>query len=346
GMRASLILDGAIPGFLRHPLSQASSEVINKCIREEVLEIQKAHQEGLSSNAYLVFIREEESSNLPMTDEFKRGDFIICFSEVYEQVRIQADSNPYIRTLLSALALSKEGILRIQKIHDSVVFIRDDGRIVYPLFPKVGVATAFISDRINEELIKPLLNWYEILSKDKEFERASRLLVSSLHDENDKSRSFLAAWNALEILVNKSFEFYESYFFQEIEKNYLPNVLPQFIDLIRNVTKKSNKENYPWDKHENLFVLRQNCKSIRSEMKGKYNLSFKFALIASSLSWETAEESYKEFMQAKNERDNLAHGKDIVEEGLPVKTVQKLFCKYLQLHLNRLQASRPKELES
>lgn len=81
-------------------------------------------------------------------------------------------------------------------------------------------------------------------------------------------------------------------------------------------------------------MLIQSSTSIRDDMKGnKYGISHKFTLIASWLSLEAAEEDIKEFMRAKKERDKLSHGQDLVEADLPVKEVQKLVRKYLQLHL-------------
>jgi hypothetical protein len=44
---------------------------------------------------------------------------------------------------------------------------------------------------------------------DHDLERVNRLLVSSLQSERDTMRSFLDAWTAMEILINKTFKSYE-----------------------------------------------------------------------------------------------------------------------------------------
>ena len=44
---------------------------------------------------------------------------------------------------------------------------------------------------------------------DHDLERVNRLLVSSLQSERDTMRSFLDAWTAMEILINKTFKLYE-----------------------------------------------------------------------------------------------------------------------------------------
>ena len=68
-------------------------------------------------------------------------------------------------------------------------------------------------------------------------------------------------------------------------------------------------------------------------MSSKYRLSDKFALIASLLSPESADEDVEQFKQAKNDRDKLLHGQDVHEASLPVQIVQELARKYLRIHL-------------
>jgi hypothetical protein len=59
----------------------------------------------------------------------------------------------------------------------------------------------------------------------------------------------------------------------------------------------------------------------------------KFALIASLLSPESADEDVGQFRQAKEDRDRLLPGQDVSEASLPVQTVQELVRKYLRIHL-------------
>jgi hypothetical protein len=87
------------------------------------------------------------------------------------------------------------------------------------------------------------------------------------------------------------------------------------------------------DNGEHPESRRQYLRRVRSVMSSKYRLSDKFALIASLLSPESADEDVEQFKQAKNDRDKLLHGQDVHEASLPVQIVQELARKYLRIHL-------------
>ncbi|MEM9948699.1 MAG: hypothetical protein AAF810_21915 [Cyanobacteria bacterium P01_D01_bin.36] len=216
------------------------------------------------------------------------------------------------------------------KASSSLVFFRDDGKPVYS-FTSSGSLKFHASHSITPEIVKSIEDWYQILIADQDLTQIKRLLVSSLQIEGDKLRSFLSAWTALEIFINKTFKGqYEKAFFEQLEDDSVPAVLPSFIERIFKITK----DNYGWDRADRLDVLKSNLKPIRSYMnKGRYKIADKFSLIASLLSLETAEADLKNFKHIKKKRDRLFHGEDVNEDILPVEMAQSLLRKYLVHHL-------------
>ena len=116
-------------------------------------------------------------------------------------------------------------------------------------------------------------------------------------------RSFLAAWTALEIFVNKVFGDYEDRLFGELTEGP-----------------------YPEARREHLARMRE-------VMKDKYRLADKFAIIICQLCPNDADQDLAAFRKAKELRDDLSHGTEVTEPALPVAIVQGLIRKYLRLHL-------------
>ena len=127
-----------------------------------------------------------------------------------------------------------------------------------------------------------------------------------MQSEGDILRSFLAAWTALEIFVSKVFAEYESRIFQELNEGDYPDVRRQYLQRIQEV------------------------------MKDKYTLANRFSVVSCQLCPSDADTDIKIFTTAKNMRDKLSHGQDVLEAALPVAEVQNLARKYLRLHLQSI----------
>jgi hypothetical protein len=112
-------------------------------------------------------------------------------------------------------------------------------------------------------------------------------LTSSLEKEEDQLRAFLAAWNALEIFINKVFSHYEQGLFKELKDGKPQLSWKQYLDRVQDV------------------------------MRDKYRLADRFALVAFQLSPDDADNDYREFIEAKKRRDDLSHGQDVNETSLP-----------------------------
>jgi hypothetical protein len=122
---------------------------------------------------------------------------------------------------------------------------------------------------------------------------------------DDRYRAFVDGWTALEIFVNKAFQWYEKRFAAKLEQE-LPSA-KRYLERIRVV------------------------------MKDKYRLADKFAIIAGELNTESSgEEDIKLFQAVKSTRDRLLHGEQVSDSQLPSLQLQQLLEKYLDLHISKL----------
>lgn len=262
----------------------------------------KESRRRLGTGLYFVFEREGNVDEFTPSHEREVEDYVVCFDAPTDEKPILAVSKLQIRAALTALIIAADSVLGFKKISDSIIYFRENGKPVYsPCFSMSS--TIYTSHPITTEVVESVEDWYQRVVSDQALERVYQLLISSLANENDTLRSFLSAWAALEIFINKTFSLYEERLFQNL-----------------------NDGKY-------LNVERQYLKHVRSVMKGKYPLVAKFVLITSQLCSKSADEDLKEFKKAKEERDKLSHGQDIVEADLPVQLVQNLVRKYLQLYL-------------
>jgi hypothetical protein len=242
----------------------------------------------------------EEVSPPSNTEETQ--EFVVWLDGAQKEPLRQA-SEAQIRAALTALTLAAESASEIDTVSDTVVLFRSDGKPIYSFTTSV-TATATVLRALPPGASDSVSGWYQTLVPDQELKRVSRLLASSLQTAGDKLRSFLAAYTAMEIFINKTFKkTYEEQFFRELNEGNYPEARRRYLERIRRV------------------------------MKDKYSLVDKFALISSQLCAENADEDVRQLREAKTYRDKLSHGEEIDEAGLPVRTVQELTRKYLRLHL-------------
>ena len=132
---------------------------------------------------------------------------------------------------MTASAFSTDQLLRYKKVTDFVVFFREDGKPIYSYEPKVS-GNISVSTTIREKEVEKAGKWYLLLREDQSLERPVNLFVASLQTEDNNFRSFLSAWSALEIFVNKTFSLYENILFQKLNEGNHPAVRKQYLDRI------------------------------------------------------------------------------------------------------------------
>jgi len=270
-------------------------------LADEIKEIQKSRKQSFGTGLYLVCLTEGSVDKFEPSCSRETDDFMIYIDEVLKE-SINLVFEPHVFDVLSALVISTDSVLAFVKVSSSLTFFRDDDKPVYS-HAFTGSLTPYIPRTLTPDMIKSVGDWYKIMISTPDLDRVKKLLVASLQNEGDKMRSFLSAWTALEVFINKTFTSYEKQFFKELSNGKYPSVQNQYLERIQIV------------------------------MKDKYRLVDKFSLITSLLSPKSADEDMKFFKTAKDKRDKLSHGQDLVEAALPVEEVQKLARKYLQLHL-------------
>ncbi len=281
---------------------QPGSANFDERLTRELEEIGESRKGKFGAGPYLVLTREDEVDALPPDHTLETEDFVIWLDGAPTELLCQA-SKPRIHAALTALVLGAENVSGIDKISDAVIFFRSDGKPIYSYTASLSAATLSVAQAITAEAIQWVSGWHQTLARHHDLDRVNHLLVSSLQSEADTMRSFLDAWTAMEILINKTFSSYEERFFHELNEISYSDARQHYLERIRNV------------------------------MKDKYRLVDKFALIASQLCPENADEDVRQLKQAKDNRDDLLHGQDIDEASLPVRTVQELARRYLRLHL-------------
>jgi hypothetical protein len=289
--------------WLNSLFGQPELEVSSERITEELEKIRESRKSQFGTGPYLGFVREgeiEDFSSAEFVKDFE--DFLVYLNGPPRELLRQA-SRSYVRAALGAMSITMGDVHGIKTVSDTVVFFRSDDKPLY-CYTLSGTADVSVIRAISEEKLAPVEEWYRVVSRNQKFERVVRLLVASLQAEGDPLRSFLHAWTALEMLINKIFSQYEKRFFEELSEDHNPDAHRQYLARIREV------------------------------MQGKYRLTDKFALIATVLSPASADEDLSQFKQAKEQRDDLAHGQDVNEGTLPIPMIHELVRKYVRLHLS------------
>lgn len=233
----------------------------------------------------------------------KEHDGIHIAFDAIDGVLIREQFKNQITNTLITLTLHTDKIIGMDKITDGILIYKDDGNIIYSLSFKGGNVSAYLSSPFDIQSIEIIAQLYEILKCEKELNRVTDLLATSLQSNKEPLKAFLTCWTALEIFVNKYFKSFEREFFNELKAGEHPEVRERYLNRIYEV------------------------------MSDKYKLNDKFGMIALRLSPSTADKDANIFNRLKKQRDDMAHGQNINESELDVVNAQKLLTEYLKLFL-------------
>jgi hypothetical protein len=264
--------------------------------------IRELRAKDFSGGPSLVVTISGEEQDFPLGEQIKEfPEFIVTLCDSPSE-KIRQASESLVTAALTAFTLAAVNPLSIKKVHSEIVLRNANKKIVYA-FRMSGKATVFASIAISHEIIEATKTMYFKLAKTQVFDRVYRLLVASMQNETDKFRSFLTAWTALEIFLNKTFKEHEILMFDELNKGDHPTTRRQYLNRIQDV------------------------------MKDKYNIYDRFSLISYMLCPGDADADIEIFRSAKKMRDDLSHGQDVTESLLPVVEVRNLTRKYLRIYL-------------
>lgn len=286
--------------------SKGKGTDFNQRLQQEIEEIRKARRTNASNDGIVVIEISGECEATVKDSKRELDDFIICFDAINkDHVREQCRST--VTALLSSLCIATSQGYEIERIIDGPYLINEEGKVVHSFSPSFGAANLYVSRPITSEVIDATTHYFERLQAQKDLRDVARLFAQSLDRKTDGLRTFISAWAAMEILVNRVF--------REYEKTFVGDIL----------------STSPTHGASRYF------RRITEVMKDKYTLVDKFGVIASLLSGETSDTDVELFKHVKKVRDDLFHGYNVQETAFPNYELRSLLTKYFRSHVDHLQ---------
>jgi len=258
-------------------------------------ETRNQRNERYKTPPFLIVQAFGDDSSFILKDEADKGDYILS---------IQNDTGTFskgqyqdlINSVISSLCITIDTFYKVKKVGEAVVYYNDGGKPIHNMvFSCHG--TGFSSREVVDTDIERTKTCSSILSEKGSFNTICRLLVQSVNIKNDALLSYLSAWTALEVFVNKSFK---------LKKQ----------QLIENMTERGLDE--PFQKEIE---------------KDKFSLMSKFKMLCFYLSNPDECSDVERFKGLKDIRDKLLHGDEIDLKSLPVFETQNLLRKYLSIYV-------------
>jgi citrate synthase len=208
---------------------------------------------------------------------------------------------------LTALALSAfDGAIHDGKSLGSanIILEPETSRPVYLITATTNITMTSTSVLVPEQAKEAVKLARALLVAPKNLRHIPRLLAQSNENRLQSLNAFISAWAGLEILIAATFQQYEESWTTSINGGLPTSAL--------NVANR-----------------------IRTIMKDKYRLTDKFAIMASALDPQNADQDIIDFSNLKKIRDEFFHALSTDPESLPGETARRLLRKYLSLHLQK-----------
>jgi hypothetical protein len=240
-----------------------------------------------------------ETLNEKTTKETEQ--FILAFDAI-DKNTIKDKHKDQISSVLASFAISLGAENHIFKEIEGLHFRHWSGKTLYSYSFEVGNPRVILSKTIENQKEIELQKAISDALAYPQMKTSFRLLSESLQFSNERLRSFMAGWHALEIFINKAFSGYEDAFINNV---------------LEHQTSKGT------------YIFMQQIKKV---MNGKYRITDKFVLIASFLS-DDIDSDIESFKKFKSKRDDISHGAEVEEESLPAEEIRKFTILYLKLHM-------------
>jgi hypothetical protein len=284
---------------------QVNAENLGERLDETIQAIRETRNQDLtlkSGGALIVEMWEEvEAAFEEANRDF--GTFAVYFDAINMDEAV-ASFRDRAAAFVSALTISSDGQYAIERVTDGVYLVSGDEKVVYSFTAKFGEATVYTSGSPGLRVLELKPEYATALVDNKYMRSVSMLLAQSMGISTDPFRTFLFAWTALEILINKAFSVYEQ-------------------DLIDELTSKST-----------VPGTSRYLRRITEVMGDKYRLVDRFGVVASFLAGESSDEHIERFKKIKKVRDDIVHRGDVQEELLPNTELRALVTEYLRRHLD------------
>lgn len=277
--------------MIREPLD----ETFPQNLADHIAKVEKQRLDAAWTDGVVVVqISGDVTASIP-SEARTITDFLLCFDAVDKEA-LRHRCLPKVTAVLTALRLSENGSYEFRLLAEGSFLTTAEGMIVHSMTLEGGSVGMYQSTPLNEAQRERIAEDIPLILNAGNLERIVQLYAHSLDTATDNYRSFIAAWSALEILIQKIFPAYQA---------LVPTEPRQSSEVQVEV-----EEDIP-------------------------NLADKFSVISIFLNGQDQlDEEVNKFRRLKKVRDRLFHGVDIPEESLPTGEVQQLFDKYLRNHLS------------
>jgi hypothetical protein len=174
--------------------------------RETTIAQERRHKNHKSPGCYLVYQAEGdliEPINFDAARKFGNVGFGI---DVIRRIPYRVIHTPAFHCSITALSLAlvdSNGSPDTHFIGDIIYLSGRDGLKVYSRIFQAGGASLIVSAPSDAESLTTANRFISAMVEDHSIETAISLFVQSQKRENDNLRSFIAAWSALELLINR-----------------------------------------------------------------------------------------------------------------------------------------------
>ena len=271
--------------------------------RETIAAHERRHKHHKSPGCYLVYHADGdviEPVRLRFTRRF--GDIGFCIdafsSEPYREVHRRALHSS--ATALSLALVDTNGSPETHFIGDIIYLTGKGGLKLYSITIENGAVGIVTSAPPGSESLFEANRYIPAMINDSRLETAISLFVQSQKKENDNLRSFIAAWSALELVVNRLAKVIWPKWKSLLEADGLPE----------------------WDKEMKDVVLQD------------YRMRDRFFSVACVLDMGSARADTETFIRINDMRSGFYHRMTVQERDLPTNDARALFRKYLKLGLS------------
>ena len=273
-------------------------------LKRETARIRKQrHKEQKSPGCYLVYRAEGALVEPPDLSVARRAGNIGFGIDNIRRDPYRKIHKPALHATVTALSMAianSNGSPHTDFIGDVIYLKGKEDLTFYCRIMEMGSLSATISSKSAIDHLESAKEYIPAMLDDNSIETAISLFVQPQNKGNGNLRSFIAAWSALELIVNR------------LSKT----TGPKWCELL------STGSIPVWDK------------DLKNVLPPNYRLRDRFFAVACVLNQSTAVADADVFVRANDKRSDFYHRMGVKEEALPTNDVQMLFRKYLRLSLS------------
>jgi hypothetical protein len=282
----------ALHTLIGQPLEGEPKEVLKKQIQQSV----EARQQRYKNSGFVV-IEVDDKIKVTLPDKCDRlDDYRVCF-DAYDKEALNQNVHPNISSALSAVRLAGNAEFLFERVTSGSYLVDDQGHIVHSISLSGG-GDLTVSQGLSEEQILLMREFIITLRQAPELEQVLDLHSQSLNKQETKLKSFMAAWNALELFVF------------EVKPKYSARWLAE---------------------RDNSATTGERLAELLSMPKTDSKLAKAFSKMTCYLGGDSQIRDIGLFLKLIKTRNKLSH--ELADHDLPTDEVKRLFDKYVKGHL-------------